>query len=189
MLRFFKMNRRQRFIRNFLDRFIDVPRRRVTRQSIRKSKRCISNTLKDVQCRKRTAHSEKCWIHLAKYDNLRIKPSNIINGGKGLFSWKNRIPRGRILGKFSGRRRTKQQLDQRYGNQVAQYAVCNTQGQCIDSNHTTDGAVRFANDSRGSPFQNNAKIKGRNTIFRLKATKAIPANREIFTSYGREYWQ
>jgi hypothetical protein len=183
------MNRRQRFIRNFLDRFIDVPRRRVTRQSIRKSKRCISNTVKYVQCRKRTAHSEKCWVHLAAHDNLRIKPSNIINGGKGLFSWKKPIPRGRIIGKFTGRLRTKQQLDQRYGTQVAQYAICNSRGRCIDANHTTDGAVRFANDSRGSPFQNNAKIKGRNTILRSKATKAIPANQEIFTSYGRDYWQ
>ena len=184
------MDRRQRFIRNFLDRFIDVPRqRRVTRQSIRKSKRCISNTLKDAQCRKRTAHSEKCWIHLAAHDNLRIKPSNIINGGKGLFSWKKRIPSRRIIGKFTGRRRTKQQLDQRYGNQVAQYAICNRRGRCIDANHTTDGAVRFANDSHGSPFQNNAKIKGRNTIFRLKATKTIPANHEIFTSYDHKYWQ
>ena len=31
----------------------------------------------------------KCWIHLAKQDNLRIKPSGIINGDKGLYSWKN----------------------------------------------------------------------------------------------------
>jgi hypothetical protein len=182
------MNRRQRFIRNFLDRYIDVPRPRVMRQSIRKSKRCISNTKKDVRCRKRTAHSEKCWVHLAANDNLRIKPSNIINGGKGLFSWKKRIPAGRTIGKYTGRIRTKQQIDQRYGNQVAQYAICNSRGHCIDANHTTDGAVRFANDSRGSPFQNNAKIKGRNTIFRLKATKTIPANQEIFTSYGLDYW-
>jgi hypothetical protein len=64
---------RQRLIRNFLDRFIDVPRHHnPPRQSIRKSKRCVSKTKKNVQCRKRTAHSEKCWIHLAANDNLRI---------------------------------------------------------------------------------------------------------------------
>ena len=181
---------RQRFIRNFLDRFIDVPRHHnPPRQSIRKSKRCVSKTKKDVQCRKCTAHSEKCWIHLAANDNLRIKPSNIINGGKGLFSWKKSIPRGRIIGKYTGRLRTTQQLDRRYGHKVAKYAICNSRGRCIDANHTTDSAVRFANDSHGSPFQNNAKIKGRNTIFRLKATKTVRPNQEIFTPYGREYWQ
>ena len=31
---------------------------------------------------KRTAHTPKCWIHLANEDNLRVKPSNIPNAGK-----------------------------------------------------------------------------------------------------------
>jgi hypothetical protein len=51
-----------------------------------------------------------------------------------------------------------------------------------------DAAARFANDNRGTPFQSNAKMKAQN-IFRLKATKKIPPNREIFTSYGNEYWK
>ncbi|CAB4016324.1 Hypothetical predicted protein [Paramuricea clavata] len=50
-----------------------------------------------------------------------------------------------------------------------------------------DAAARFINDSRGTSFQNNSKIKGRQ-MFRLKATKKIPANHEIFTSYGDSYW-
>jgi hypothetical protein len=65
--------------------------------------------------------------------------------------------------------------------------VCNSKGLCIDANHTTDGAPRFANDSRGTPFQTNAKIKGDN-IFRVKSTKRIPPNQEIFIPYGRDYW-
>jgi hypothetical protein len=140
-----------------------------------------------VRCRRRTAHTEKCWSHLAKYDNLRIKPSQIIGGGKGLYTWKKEFLRGKIISKFSGRKRTKAQIDQKYGDGVAKYALCNSKGLCIDANHTTDGAPRFANDSRKTPFQTNAKIKG-NTVFRLKATKRIPPNREIFTSYGRNYW-
>ncbi|CAB4001890.1 Hypothetical predicted protein [Paramuricea clavata] len=160
-------NQRQRFIHNFLDRVIDQPRQiRDRLRSIRKSKQCISNTLRDTRCRKCTAHTEKCWIHLAKYNTLRIKPSNVIGGG---------------------RKRTKAEIDRRYGNKLAKYALCNRQGICVDSNHTTDAAARFANDSHGTPFSNNSKIRG-NTVFRLKATKTIPANREIFTSYGREYW-
>ena len=80
------------FVRNFLDKSVDNSnyrrKKRIPSQSIRKSKQCIAETLYQRRCRKRTAHTHKCWIHLAKQDNLRIKPSGIINGGKGLYSWK-----------------------------------------------------------------------------------------------------
>jgi hypothetical protein len=184
------MNRRQqRFIERFIERerVLEGPRARQNTQSIRKSKQCVSDTLKGVRCRRRTAHTEKCWNHLAKYDNLRIKPSQIIGGGKGLYAWKKDFTRGKIIANFTGRKRTQRQLDRKYGSGVAKYAVCNSKGLCIDANHTTDGAARFVNDPRKTPFQTNAKIRG-DTAFRLKATKRIPANREIFTSYGREYW-
>ena len=182
--------KRQRFILNFLQNIYEKPCVKKNNQSIRKSQQCVASTLKDKQCRKRTAHTEKCWIHLAQQNNLRIKPSHIIGGGKGLYTWKKKIPRGSTIGKYTGRQITKKQLDQRYGGNVtAKYAVCNRRGQCIDSNYTTDGAPRFANDARKTPFQNNAKIKGPRTIFCLKASKTIPPNQEIFTSYGKEYWQ
>ena len=155
---------------------------RLPSQSIRKSKQCIAETLYQRQCRKRTAHTPKCLIHLAKQDNLRIKPSGIINGGKGLFSWKKSIPRGAIISKYTGRRRSKQQIDQKYGNDVAKYVLCNAQGRCVDANHTTD-----ANDARNTPFKNNSIIRG-NQMFRLKAKKRILPHREIFTSYGDQYW-
>ena len=67
-------------------------------QSIRDVLQCKSNTVKK-RCRKRTAHTSKCWIHLAKENNLRIKKSNIPNSGKGLFSWKNPFKRFQTLGK------------------------------------------------------------------------------------------
>jgi hypothetical protein len=100
-----------------------------------------------------------------------------------------KIPRGTTIGKYTGRQLTKKQLDQRYGNETAKYALCNHRGNCIDSNYTTDGAPRFSNDARKTPFQNNAKLRGSRTIFRLKASKTIPPNQEIFTSYGKKYWR
>ena len=181
--------KRQKFILNFLQNIYEKPNSRKNTQSIRKSQQCVANTLKDKQCRKRTAHTEKCWIHLAKQNNLRIKPSHLIGAGKGLYTWKRTIPRGSTIGKYTGRRVTKNQLDQQYGSATAKYALCNRRGQCIDSNYTTDAAPRFANDAGKTPFQNNSKIKGTRTTFRLKASKTIPPNREIFTSYGKEYWQ
>ncbi|CAB3978339.1 SET domain-containing [Paramuricea clavata] len=156
-------------------------------QSIRKSKQCVSDTLLQKRCRKRTAHTPKCWIHLAKQDNLRIKPSQITNAGKGLFSWKKPIPSGRVISKYTGRRRTREQIDRKYGDKVAKYTICNKKGLCIDANHTTDAAARFANDSRNTRFPYNGRMGG-NQMFRLKSSQHIPAHLEIFVDYGREYW-
>lgn len=36
---------------------------------------------------------KKSWIHLAKEDNLRIKPSGIRNSGLGLYSYKKSFNR------------------------------------------------------------------------------------------------
>jgi hypothetical protein len=185
--------KRQKFILNFLHKYekqiFEKPQVKKISQSIRKSQQCVANTLKDKQCRKRTAHTEKCWVHLAKQNNLRIKPSHLIGAGKGLYTWKRTIPRGTTIGKYTGRRVTQNQLDRQYGAATAKYAICNRRGQCIDSNYTTDAAPRFANDARKTPFQNNSKIKGTRTTFRLKASKTIPPNQEILTSYGKAYWQ
>ena len=184
------MTRSSRFVLNFLNKYVDNPhyrqQKRIPSQSIRKSKQCIAETLYQKRCRKRTAHTPKCWIHLAKQDNLRIKPSGI-NGGKGLYSWKKSIPRGAIISKYTGRRRSKQQIDQKYSDDVAKYALCNKLGRCVDANHTTDAAARFANDARNTPFTNNSIIRG-NQMFRLKAKKRILPHRKIFTSYGDQYW-
>jgi hypothetical protein len=189
MARTKKTPRRKQFLFRLLKQ-MRTPRRRrkTTKQSIRKSQQCVSNTLKEQRCRKRTAHTQKCWIHLAKQNNLRIKPSNIPNAGKGLFAWKKSIPRDTLISKYTGRKTNKKELDKKYGDRCADYAICNKRGRCVDSTYTTDAAARFVNDSKGTSFQNNSKIKG-NQIFRLKATRTIPANNEIFTSYGREYWQ
>ncbi|CAB4007360.1 SET domain-containing [Paramuricea clavata] len=155
-------------------------------QSIRKSKQCISDTLLQKRCRKRTAHTPKCWIHLAKQDNLRIKPSQIPNAGKGLFSWKKTIPSGRVISKYTGRRRTREQIDRKYGNSTAKYAICK-KGLCVDANHTTDAAGRFANDARNTQFRYNSSMRG-NQMFRLKSSQRIPPHSEIFVNYGDDYW-
>ena len=76
------------------------------------------NNVKATQkkrCLKRTAHTSKCWIHLANEDNLRIKPSNIQNAGKGLISWKKPFKRSQIIDKYTGEKTTLKKLDAKYG--------------------------------------------------------------------------
>lgn len=162
---------------------------RIRNQSIRKSQQCISQTLQRRQCKKRTAHTQKCWIHLAKYDNLRIKPSNIPNAGKGLFAWKKSIPRDKKISPYTGRLMSQRAIDAKYGDGLAEYAICD-RGNCIDANYTTDAAARFANDARGTAYRKNADLRGsgRRYNFYLKSTKRIKPHQEIFTSYGADYW-
>jgi hypothetical protein len=61
-----------KYIGKYIDRYVGIgvilPKiyKTMSKQSIRKSKQCIADTLKQQRCRKRTAHMPKCWIHLAK---------------------------------------------------------------------------------------------------------------------------
>lgn len=178
----------------------DVPlrlrrrRREPIQDNIRLSQQCTSQTLQARRCRKRTAHTGECWIHLAKNKNLRIKPSNIPNAGKGLFTWKNAIPANRKIVDITGRRMSKRALDRKYGDKLARYSLCNgntPDSRCVDANHTTDAAGRFANSKRGSRYRSNARFKWNEpgNFFYLKSKRRIPANKEIFVNYGQEYWQ
>jgi hypothetical protein len=162
-------------------------RKRTQSQSIRKVQQCTSNTIKSQRCKKRTAHTKKCWIHLAAQDNLRIKPSNIPNAGKGLFAWKKDFKKGSKISKYTGRRLNRYQIDLKYGDAIAEYAMCNG-NKCIDANHTTDAAARFANDARKTGFRNNAILTGKNK-FGLKAKSHIRPHQEVLTSYGDAYWE
>jgi hypothetical protein len=76
------------FVRNFLDKYVDNSnyrrKKRILSQSIRKSKQCIAETLYQRRCRKRTAHTHKCWIRLAKQDNLPFLTLGYYQRGQGV---------------------------------------------------------------------------------------------------------
>lgn len=160
-------------------------------QSIRNSQQCESDTLKKKRCRKRTAHTPQCWIHLAKEKNLRIKKSNIPNAGKGLFTWKKPIRRGKNIDFYTGVKTSRPVLDVKYGkNTTAEYALCNGPNLCIDAFLSTHGAPRFTNDARGSKYKNNSHFTfdNRYNNFNLKSSKYIKPHQEIFSNYGEKYW-
>ena len=118
--------------------------------SIRDVVQCKSNTVKKKDAI-RKQHIHKCWIHLANEDNLRIKPSNIQNAGKGLFSWKKTIKRKQHVAEYTGEKTTLKKLNRRYGAKtVAQYSICDGPKRCWDAYKTTHGPPCFANDARGT---------------------------------------
>ena len=157
--------------------------------SVRDVLQCKSNTKKKKRCRKRTAHTSKCWIHLANEDNLRIKPSNIKNAGKGLFSWKKPFKRNQFINEYTGEKTTLKKLNNKYGkNIVAQYSICDGPKKCWDAYKTTDGPPRFANDARGTKNKNNSCFRVKNKKITLESTKSIKPNQEIYADYGGDYW-
>lgn len=117
---------------------------------------------------------------------LDIKPSNIKNGGNGLFSLQN-IPNETMIGYYIG--------DILSGNnKVTDYSFEISKKYFIDAKEFPRCFIAMINDAKNSQFVNNCefriiekKIKKNNKIC-LYSIKDIKRYDELFASYGDEYW-
>jgi hypothetical protein len=117
---------------------------------------------------------------------LDIKPSNIQNGGNGLFSLQN-IPNETMIGYYIG--------DILSGNnKVTDYSFQISKKYFIDAKEFPRCFIAMINDAKNSEFVNNCefriienKIKKKNKIC-LYSIKNIKRCDELFASYGDEYW-
>ena len=117
---------------------------------------------------------------------LDIKPSNIKNGGNGLFSLQN-IPNETMIGYYKG--------DILSGNnKVTDYSFQISKKYFIDAKEFPRCYIAMINDAKNSQFVNNCefriienKIKKKNKIC-LYSIKNIKRCDELFASYGDEYW-
>jgi SET domain-containing protein len=117
---------------------------------------------------------------------LDIKPSNIKNGGNGLFSLQN-IPNETMIGYYIG--------DVLSGNnKVTDYSFEISKKYFIDAKEFPRCFIAMINDAKNSQFVNNCefriiekKIKKNNRIC-LYSIKDIKKYDELFASYGDEYW-
>ena len=163
--------------------------------SIRECVRCSAQTQKGARCKKRTCvYSEFCNTHTKKLFDLYLKPSSIPASGSGLFTSKHIATKTRIA-KYTGEIKTaaeNQENPSGYGLEIPKARV-------LDAASTQSGIARYANDCR-SVNKREKQCKGNNSRFSvstrkgitsvwLVSTKSIPANSEIFVSYGaRSYW-
>jgi hypothetical protein len=105
----------------------------------------------------------------------------------GLWTTRRFKPNEKI-GKYTGERLTHQQMLERYpNNKRGEYVLCPNNGYCIDGAKTNSSSIRFANDARQTPHKNNAVFKQGSDVLRA-GPQGIPANREVFVSYGSDYW-
>lgn len=117
---------------------------------------------------------------------LDIKPSNIKNGGNGLFSLQN-IPNETMIGYYIGDILSD-------NNKVTDYSFEISKKYFIDAKEFPRCYIAMINDAKNSQFVNNCefriiekKIKKNNKIC-LYSIKDINKCDELFASYGDEYW-
>ena len=158
-------------------------------QSVRGCIQCTAQLKSGRRCHKRTSTGTHCWYHLKRDIGLCIKRSQIVNAGTGLWTVRRFKP-NEIIGIYHGEILTAEQLCERYpSNMTGDYVLYLRRNVYIDARNTTSCAVRFVNDSSGNTkLRNNAIIKCGSNIMRA-GPQGIPENREIFLSYGREYWR
>ena len=159
-------------------------------QSLKDCKRCTAITKGGARCRNQTCRGTKCWQHTKSQEGLRVKPSQISDGGFGLHTTR-RFAKGEKVANYTGEKMTRAQVKGRYGSERGQYVVCRSDSECFDGRKTSASFARFANDARGTSFRNNARFTpgASNHQPILRTTRAIPASREIFANYGSDYWR
>ena len=158
--------------------------------------RCDHIKSDGIRCKNRVCYgSPTCWIHTRQRYGVKLRPSNIAGAGKGLYSTRI-FPEDSWICPYVGEPISAACLDIRYpGDTTAPYAVEND-GPYVDSACTrgigamANGLFKRDGTSR-TPNQHNAEIADNadcpaHTKW-LKATKNIPADREIYVYYGDAY--
>ena len=157
-------------------------------QSEKECDQCTATAQSGNRCRNRTCRGTLCWQHLKRDSGLRIMRSQVAAAGMGLWTTRRFKPNEKI-GKYTGERLTHQQMLERYpNNKRGEYVLCPNNGYCIDGAKTNSSSIRFANDARQTPHKNNAVFKQGSDVLRA-GPQGIPANREVFVSYGSDYWK
>jgi hypothetical protein len=121
---------------------------------------------------------------------LYVKCSGIPGGGNGLFTTQF-IAKGTRILEYKGRITTwKEVLN---GKEFNAYVFYITRNHVIDALPFKKALGRFSNDADGlskiKGLSNNSKyvLDGKKVF--IEAIKDIPANTEIFVSYGKDYWK
>ena len=137
-----------------------------------------------------------CWVHLLYQKNLRIKPSTVHEFGKGLFALNPKLPadtimfrKGDTIAEYNGQRIDERTLIQRYGGYTAPYGVELKKNTYIDA-ACLRGVASLANHTNNQRLLNAKLVQVYTTLpqtIKLKATKNIRNNTEIWINYGRAY--
>ena len=155
------------------------------------SERCLCINKNGLRCKNQTVIGLGCCrVHLSSQYHLKIKPSNIPNGGLGLFAFGKGdaiiFKKDQNIIEYAGEKLTEAQVNERYGEQhTAPYCAK------IKNDTYVDCACerRVGSLANSSVGHNNARLSAntRNSTLSVKATKNIKNGQEILLSYGTAY--
>jgi len=150
------------------------------------SERCHAKCRNGSQCKHKTLRGIYCYQHLSKLENLRIKKSSIPKAGLGLFPTKP-VNRGNNITEYTGERIVSH--DPNFGDDYCLQIKKNPPTYISARATNTPGLGRWVNANRGGT--NNSKLIYNNNTRKahVKATRNIPAGREVYAAYGKSYWQ
>jgi hypothetical protein len=155
--------------------------------SVRVVVQCKAHTRDGRRCQRRTGKTDLCYQHLDKEYHVRVKPSQIPRSGMGLYTTVPRR-RGQVISPYTG-----DILVNPRDNQLSPYAlqVKKHPPTFIDAKRTNTGSGRYANNCRHGQCTNNAHLRpgGGALTANVKASRNIPAGREVLASYGNQYWR
>lgn len=154
---------------------------------------CTAVNEDGIRCSRRVCVGKTmCWQHSRIKLHLKVDKSKIPNAGKGLFAIRTQkkgltaeqlrkpvFKKGENIVKYRGEEVSKNQLDQRYGDWTAPYALQIGNGGPIVDAALDRGIAAMANHKPKS--RANAKLSETGYI---KAKKPILDGAEIYVTYG-----
>ena len=136
-----------------------------------------------------------CWIHSRSVLHLKVTTSKINGAGVGLYAFDNKQPNNAIVFRnkqkvcaYNGAIIDEDELNRRYGDKTAPYAVqINDDGRYEDA-ATHRGIGSLMNSPSGTKFKPNCRFSiGRDKMAYIVAVKNIKNGEELYLSYGRQY--
>jgi uncharacterized protein len=163
--------------------------------------RCKAININGERCKVNTQTTYPfCWRHTVSQKDLRVKKSKIKDAGKGLFARDKQkkdssskiFEKDENIEEYTGKLLSKKKLDEKYGDDLAPYAVMAKKDLFIDAIKKKSSVARYANDCHNSGKKCNARFsvshRNQKTKVFIKADKKIKHGEEILVSYGDEYW-
>lgn len=155
------------------------------------STRCTSETKDGSICRRRSCIGTKyCWTHLLRDKKLRIKDSDVLGAGKGMFAMDlEKGDRGvvfkarTLIVAYDGDVIDETELEARYGEYTGPYAV-KLYGNLIEDAACHRGPGSILNHSNTPNCEMVTEI---NNTVGIYALKNITNNKELLVDYGDTY--
>lgn len=122
---------------------------------------------------------------------LIVKPSQLPNAGKGLFTT-TAIKKGERIIEYKGEIIDWKEYEKRVAEHKDGYLFYINKKRCIDAYATPQHKARFANDAAGltrvKGVRNNCKYDIIDNRCFIVSTRNIKPGEEIFVSYTKSYW-